>query len=424
MKAWRLRAENFMRLVFVDTPLGRGVQKIVGKNGQGKSAILNALRWGFGGAKNAPDEIVRHGQESAEVLIETDDFILRRRATVDGGKGGDVTLESKDGKTVYKRPQEMLNKLFGGGVVAFDPVGFSRMKPRDQADLLRQVTGLDTTDIDAERKATFDERTIINREVAQLKAKLADMDEPAPIPEPPAEQDVSAFVAEIEAAAKTQAKNDNARRMLRDIERQCDEKKAAIERLQKELEELSVNASAGRVFVASLVDPDVTAIKTRLEDAKTQNARIRGQRQLKATADRRANEYATLKQSLADAERKSNLHTTHLGNLDTAKRELLDKTPMPVPGLGIDGDVVTLDGVPFSQAASSQKIRVGLAIGAALNPGIETLLVEEGSFLDEDQLHFVEEWAEENGIQIIMEIVGDVADGITIEAGRVKEIAK
>lgn len=429
MKVIGLKAENFMRLVFIDIKPNQAVQKISGKNGQGKSSLLNAIRWGLGGAKHAPDQVVREGQEAATVVLETEEFLLRRVATADGTAR--LSLESRDGKTAFKRPQEMLDKLLGGGVVAFDPVGFSRMKPRDQADLLREVTGLDMKTIDAERKEVFDARTAVNRDVATLKGKLAGMDEPPVVPEPAAEIDVAAFVAEIEAAGKVQAKNDDTRRLLKTLEQKRADAAALVIRLKDELDaakttlvEVSDRAARGAEIVAELADPDISAIKARLESAKQHNANVRGARQAKAEADRRANEFAVLQQSLADAERKSALHTAHLDEIDKAKAELLDKTPMPVPGLAVDGDVVTLGGVPFSQASMAQKIRTGLAIGAALNPGIETLLVEEGSCLDEDQLHFVEEWAEERGVQIIMEIVGDVAGGITIEAGRVKAAAQ
>ena len=64
MKAYRVIIENFFTIKKLDLPLmDKGVHLIVGKNGTGKSTILQALKWGpFGSTteKLKADEVINN----------------------------------------------------------------------------------------------------------------------------------------------------------------------------------------------------------------------------------------------------------------------------------------------------------------------------------------------------------------------------
>ena len=87
-------------------------------------------------------------------------------------------------------------------------------------------------------------------------------------------------------------------------------------------------------------------------------------------------------------------------------------------GLG-EGDI-TFNGIPFGQCSSAERLRMCLATGAALNPRLRVLLVEQGNDLDQDALRQVAEWARENEYEVIMErVAGEAPVGVVIEAGKV-----
>src|SRR5262245_51448409 len=83
-----LRAENLKRLVAVTiTPKGDLVQ-ITGRNGQGKTSVLDSIWWALGGAKNIQGQPIRKGQERAFVSVklgaETVKLVVTREFTAGG----------------------------------------------------------------------------------------------------------------------------------------------------------------------------------------------------------------------------------------------------------------------------------------------------------------------------------------------------
>ena len=99
---------------------------------------------------------------------------------------------------------------------------------------------------------------------------------------------------------------------------------------------------------------------------------------------------------------------------------MLAAVDMPVDGLGFGDDGLTFNGLPFSQASSSEQLRVGLAIAIALNPTLRVVRITDGSLLDSDALAMVAAMAEAHDCQVWLEKVEDGAGiGIHIEDGQV-----
>jgi hypothetical protein len=186
------------------------------------------------------------------------------------------------------------------------------------------------------------------------------------------------------------------------------------------VEGIRARVANGQAYVEALVDPDVAAIKAEAEQAKEHNARVRALRARKQEADRAADEYAMRKQQLEQAERQSRELTGRIGEIEQAKAKLLAEAKMPVPGLGLDGDQVTLGGLPFDQASQSQRIRAGFGIAAALSGSLRVVLCRDGSLLDDEARADLARWAQEQDVQVLLEVVGEGAGGIVIEGGMVK----
>ena len=79
MKIIRLQAENFKRLKAVsNTPEGNIVQ-ISGKNGQGKSSVLDSIWPALGGAEVLPKKPIREGAEDATIRLDLGQYIVTRK---------------------------------------------------------------------------------------------------------------------------------------------------------------------------------------------------------------------------------------------------------------------------------------------------------------------------------------------------------
>jgi recombinational DNA repair ATPase RecF len=77
-------AENYKKLRIVEiTPKGRIVQ-ITGKNGQGKTSVLDAIWSALVGAKAIPEKPVRKGADKARIKIDLGELIVRRDISTTG----------------------------------------------------------------------------------------------------------------------------------------------------------------------------------------------------------------------------------------------------------------------------------------------------------------------------------------------------
>lgn len=421
-KIVKLEAEAFKRLRAVTiTPDGALVQ-VRGRNGQGKTSALDAIAAAIGGEALCPTEPIRRGEAKARVSVELDDgMVVERRWTASGSR---LEVRTKEG-AVFKTPQKLLDGLVGK--LSFDPLAFLRLKPQEQAETLRRLAGVDFSLLDGKRRAAYDARTGANRQVAQLRARLAAM----PEVEAPAEL-VSApeLLAEQQRRSEVRTANERKRekleearrsfqRLLDDIERFKAEAakleqellvaRNTVARLERARDEEREQGSALRAEVEQLVDPDLQEIPAKLREVEQVNERVRAKRARAAAAG-----------ELAQAEAEAAKLEAEIAGVDEQKAEALRQAHFPVDGLAFTEAGVTLGGLPLEQASSAEQLRVSLAMGIALNPKLKVLLIRDGSLLDEASLRLVAEMAERSGVQVWIEIVStEGAGGVVIEDGQV-----
>ena len=420
MKIVRLEAENFKRLVAVNINPDGTVCQITGRNGQGKSSVLDAIQAAFGGAKLSPEQPIRNGATGAKIVVDTDEIRVTRKWTA---KGDSLVVESKEGLR-FPSPQAMLDKLNSN--LAFDPLAFSRMLAKQQAEMLRELTGLDTTGLDAERSAAFAARTSSNSEARRLKAQVEAIAVPESV-EVGEEKDLAVISAQKFELVQVINANRAKRQELDRVAGITNQAVAEVASLRAKLATAESYAEQCKSILAlraseceGLVDPDLSAIDREIEAARVFNADVRSKQRHNDEANRLAENKSRLQKQLVSAEESSARHTKRLEEIDAEKAKMLAAAKMPVEGMTLQGDRVCINGVPFSQASSAEQIRVGLAMGAALNPKLRVVLIRDGSLLDDDSMALVGEWAEANGMQVIVErVANDGAVGIVIEDGQV-----
>ena len=411
----RLQSENVKRVKAINIePNGKPVVIIGGKNGQGKTSLMDSIAWALNGKRSIQDRPVREGADSAQIILETEDMVVRRVFAADGSTK--LTVTNREGAR-FAKPQDMLDKLIGS--LSFDPLAFSRMKKKEKKEReesLCELLGIDTRRLDAEREIAFGDRTIVNREVKSLAAQVEGLafhdDAPA---EPLDPADVR---KELDAAKQHNAAQDEvveafyaAEDDMKNLESDAEEVATEIERLEQLLAakreeasaintkiELQKATVAEREAAAADVEKiDEDAIIARLEQIGEINAKVRDN----ADYDRKRKE-------LAAKEAESAALTQAINEIDAKKAEMLRTAKYPIPELSIDAEHgIMLGGMPWDQASSAEQLRASVAICMESNKGFPVALIRDGSLLDDDSLALVERMAVERGFQVWMERVGD-----------------
>lgn len=406
-KIVRLESTNYKRLKAVEiSPDPDGNLVIVaGKNGQGKTSILDSITAALGGVngKTTPKPI-REGEERAEIILETEDLIVTRRFTASGST---LTVKSPDG-AVYPKGQAKLDDLLGK--LSLDPLAFTQLSDRDQLKTLLDLVELpfDPQQLEGERAAVFTERTDVNRDLKQLTAQIESFDLPDDCPTE--EVSVADLLSQYREAQNMHAQQEADQRGI-------DDARAVIHSINKQIAELMERRAAAEDSIDRLKEriqqhppaPDLDAIQQQIDNAENINAQARKWKLYSDRLDRKARvvEYA-------------NDLTEQIQKIDQRKADGLAAAKFPIEGLGFDEGGVTYNGVPFKQASSAEQLRVSLAMAIALNPKLRVIRIADGSLLDSDNLALVESIARENDFQVWIEMVGDgEGRGIIIEDGQV-----
>lgn len=406
LRVVQLRISGFKGITVADiTPPETGVVVVSGKNGAGKSSLLDAIAVALGGGPENRKiaKPISQGRNRSQVVVDLGDIVVTREWQ---GESSWLTVTNPDG-TERRSPQTLLNSLLGK--LSFDPTEFLNKEPSRQRDMLLQATGLGqiVNDIDQRRKNVRDERLLNNRRLRTLQAELDS--QVAPDPETPIDEvTVSELVADIRATENTNQQILAARRRLEQLEASIAETKQRIADMQESLAVQEFEYSETEP-VAQQSTTDISALERSVADINDTNARIRAARRYRET-----------QQALQETKGLVEQCDQQLNALDSEKERALAEADLPVPGLAVDDDGILYNGVPFKDANTASRLRTATAIAMALNPTIRIIRVSDGSLLDKENLAALDELAADRGYQVWVErIADDDGSGIVIREGTV-----
>lgn len=417
MKIVALTAENVKKLVAVEIRPDGNLVQITGKNGQGKTSVLDAIWWALAGAGTIQKTPVRHGQKKARIRLDMGDIIVTRTFTAkdDGEFTTAIAVENADGAK-FSSPQKMLDDMLGE--LTFDPLAFSRMKPREQFDTLCTfVPGIDFGALEAAHAADYAERRDINRRAAEKRAQAG----PSMAPAGADTEDEASLVAELEAAGhkNTQIEQRRARRsqMAKDAAALREVAKIARGEAVRLVEKADADDQAAAEIETKLSEagplPEIIDTKALLE--RIAKAR-EGAAHIAKTKERKA-----LLSEAAALEAQSDALTSRMAERENSKQATIAAATLPVAGIGFGDGFVTLNGVPFDQASDAEQLRASIAIAMAANPTLRVVRVRDGSLLDEDAMKMLESMANEKDYQVWIERVdGSGKIGFVLEDGYLK----
>lgn len=410
MKITNLTVQNIKGVRQIEIHADAVVNELAGKNGAGKSSVLDSILYALGGKRGIDDMPVREGEEKAEIVLETDDLVVTRRFK------GDTTSLVVRGKDGGRYGQRRLDQLFSG--FTFDPLAFTRLSAAEQINHVKHLAGKEFTralgEIEGKIIEAFEKRKDLN---AQLKR--FGVPDPVEKVEPVNVDDLMQELEEAEEFNEAQAdrKLDIGRQAARTIGYQD-----TVHDLETELVEIQRKLVLAREMLAEseaqaakLEKPepliDTSELKERIRAASDQNAAGYVYEQyLKRVQERR--------ELVADVE----AATDTLDDLRGKRLDMMAGGNFPVEGIAFVNDALVVNNIPFAQMSSSERIRVSAQIGMAAKSELKIMFVRDGSLLDAESFAELTKIAESRKYQLWVETVGDghSGDAIILEEGSVK----
>lgn len=408
-----LQVENYRRLSAVEIRPDGSVVEIAGRNGAGKTSVLNAVATALGGKDLAPREPIKKGKDRASITVKlTNGATVTRRfwRGKDGGVMSDLKVEID--KAERRQPQAYLSDMVGD--LAFNPLEFAtRLKPAEQFDVIAgMIRGLDLAEHARLQKADFDERTVQNRIARDAKAAAEAIKLP-PGKLPPL-VDIDQAMIRLSKAHQhnSEVEHRRARREATEgevsrLDDEIEKLEGQLARLQRQRSDLRQRIDGAEALPAYI---DTSPIEAEIMVA-------RGNQGLHTLAKQQA-EHQT---RFEDAHDSSIALTRLMEQREVEKNAAIAAAKLPVPDLGLGDGIVTLGGLPLDQASGAEQLRVSVAIGMARNPKLRVMLVDEGSSLDEASLAALAAAADDRDYQIWVVRVaeGEGGSGFLIEDGRI-----
>ena len=420
MKIIRLAAENVKRLVAVEiTPEGNVIE-ITGKNGAGKTSVLDSIWWALAGNRTHQAVPVRRGETEAVISLDLGDIKVRREFSVREPKNGAASgqtvtrlfVESAEGAR-YPSPQKMLDELVGS--LTFDPLAFSRMAPREKLAVLRGfVTGVDFEAEAVADRYEYQKRRDVNRMAKDSRTRAAG------VRVPEVEGDEPDLEAHQRALGEARAHNEQRRSRIGAIansDRALVNSASGVAAIEEQLEKARANLSRLQTIRAELPAPEAERDEQALTDAMREAVQLVGaHKERRGAINRRADEERRYKTAEAESKRLTEAMDARAARLATAVAD----ADMPVPGLSLTQDGVLLEGLPLEQASDAEQLRLSCSIAMAQSAKLRVIRVRDGSLLDPDSMAILREMAADRDYQVWIERVDTSGKvGIVIEAGKV-----
>lgn len=415
MKIVQLTAENVKRLVAVEIAPTGALVEISGRNGQGKTSVLDAIWWALAGTDAIQVQPIRKEADKARIRLDLGEFVVTR--TFSGKASGYTTtlkVEAADG-TPQAKPQTLLDSFMGA--LTFDPLGFTRMDAKGQFETLRAlVPGYDFAAADRANQADYDRRHQVNQQAKQLRAQAAGVVVPPNLPKERPDED--GLLRQLQDAAEHNGgiQRRQANREARQAERE--EKIAAALKHREEAARLLTLAEELEARVAEIdqLFASAPALPEPIDTSKV-SEQIAQVRRVTAAMDARDRRDDLVRQA-EELEAESTALTAGMVKREDEKRAAVAAAALPVNGIAFGDEQILLNGVPFAQASDAEALRASIAIAMAMNPKLRVIRVRDGSLLDEQGMAILREVAEANDFQVWIERVGAGRTGFVLEDGQ------
>lgn len=390
VKITSLELENVKRIrACTLTPNENGLTVIGGRNNQGKTSILDAIAWALGGERYRPSQPKRDGSVIPPRLhLKLSNGIVVERS----GKNSDLKVTDPEGR---RAGQQLLNDFVEQ--LALDLPKFLHSTDKEKATALLKVIGVEDklVQLDRQESELYNDRLAIGR-IADQKAKFAK--EMPDYPNMPAEP--VSVTALIQAQQEILARNgENQRKRHRRDElaakeqllaATAEQQRAQLAATEEALVQVRSDLETARRDALDLLDESTEELEESIRGAEEINRKVR------ANLDKEKAET-----DAADYRRQYETLTGQIEHLRQEREQLLESSPLPLPGLSVEKGLLTYQGQQWDNLSGSDQLKVATAIVRAVKPQCGFVLVDKLEQMDLDTMREFSAWAESEGLQVI-----------------------
>lgn len=414
VKITSLSVENTKRVRAVAlTPSENGLTVIGGRNGQGKTSVLDAIAWALGGEKYRPTKAEREGSVlPPDIRVELSNGIIVER------KGKNSALKVTD-PSGGRRGQKLLDEFVEQ--LALNLPKFMEASDKEKAGTLLQIIGVGDRLAELERQEAqlYQERLMVGR-VADQKAKhAAELPQYDGVPEDIVsaselirqQQDILARNGEN---ARKRLKRDQIKADVAALDKSIEGAEAELERLKRIRRGLDEDIRIAESEARDLIDESTAELEANIAQIDEINAKVRANLE-RARALEESGEYSARYDAL----------TIQIDQARGERRALLEGAALPLPGLTVEGGRLLYNGQAWDCMSASEQLRVATAIVRRLNPECGFVLLDKLEQMDRDTLAEFGAWLEGEGLQVIATRVSTGEEcTIIIEDGLAKDAAE
>jgi len=409
VKIHRLEVENVKRVQAVQVePTPNGLTIIGGRNGQGKTSVLDAIVWGLGGGKHRPTSPKREdAMADPRIHIEMDNGLIVTR----DGKNATLKVVDPHGN---KAGQALLDELIGQ--LAIDLPKFLHASGKEKAETLLQIIGVgeELRRLDHDAETVYNERHAVGQVLARKKKHAEDL--PFEQGVPAEEVSASELIQQQQAILARNGENQRKRQERDRLARVADEAAKRVDELHRLLDAANATLDSAKRDLE-------TAAKTaeQLQDESTAELEVSLKRIDETNRKVRSNaEKHRAEEDAAELQEQVDGLTERLETVRRQRRDLLQNASLPLPGLAIDAGELVYHNQKWDCMSGADQLRVAVAIVRQLKPQCQFVLLDKLEQMDAETLAEFGRWLESESLQVIATRVSTGGEcSIIIEDGMV-----